>query len=131
MWKRIRQNVVEAARHACQLCADAPSPLYGDPLTCHEVWRYDDKRRVATLEGFRAQCPKCDSAVHLGLAMTCGAGNKAIAQLRKVNGIGLGEAERLCDDAFAEWKSRSKKKWRIRVAKLLLEKYPALARLTE
>lgn len=108
-WDRIRRQVLEDAEHACQICGDVPSPYYGDPLICHEVWHYDDKRRIATLVALRPQCAKCDCAVHMGQSMVFGAGDKALAQLQQVNGISLHEAEALYAQAMAVWSVRSSK----------------------
>jgi len=129
LWKQMRRDALEAAHHACEVCSFAPSPIYGDPLTCHEVWHYDDKRTVARLAGLKIHCTKCDSAVHMGMAAAYGGFDKAIAQLCKVNGIGPEEAEELFDAEMELWKKRSKKKWRIVVAKPVLKRYPQLAAL--
>jgi hypothetical protein len=128
-WKKIRQDVLAAANQKCELCDHEPNPYYGDPLNCHEVWHYDDRHAVATLIQLRAQCNDCDSAVHIGRAIVHGAGDKAFAQLQKVNSISYAEAERLYDAALAQWKSRSKVAWQMRVAEPLVARYPALARL--
>lgn len=127
LWKKMRSDSLEAAHHACEVCSFAPSPIHGAPLTRHEVWHYDDKRCVATLTGLKIHCTKCDSAVHMGMAVVYGGHDMAIAQLCKVNGIGLQEAEELFAAEMVLWKNRSKKKWRIAVAKPLLERYPQLA----
>lgn len=129
LWKRMRKDALEAAHYTCETCSDTPSPIYGDPLTCHEVWRYDDKRRIATLVGLRIQCTKCDSAVHIDMATASGGFDRAIAQLCEVNGIGPKAAEELYDAAMVLWEKRSKKKWRIVVARPLLKRYPKLAAL--
>lgn len=128
-WKRIRQDVLDAARHTCEVCGHEPNPYYGDPLHCHEVWHYDDRRGTATLVKLRMQCKACDSAVHIGRAMQWGAGDAALTQLQKVNAISLFEAERLYAAAMIEWKRRSAKAWRLSVDAPLLAKYPTLARL--
>src|SRR5260370_1627438 len=120
---RIRRDALEAARRACQVCSDPASA--SDP--CHELWEYDDERGTATLVGLRIQCRNCDSAVHMGRAVKRGFGNAAIAQLAKVNDIGLRDAKMLYRSAMDEWKQRNKKQWRIAVAKSLLERYAELA----
>lgn len=118
----MRSDALEAAHHTCEVCSFTPSPIYGDPLTCHEVWQYDDKRGVATLVGLKIHCSKCDSAVHMGMAAAYGGRDIAIAQLCKVNGIGPQAAEELFAAAIVLWRKRSKKKWRIALAKPLLER---------
>jgi hypothetical protein len=130
-WEQIRLDVLTTAKHACEICGDEPNVYHGDPLNCHEVWHYDDERGVATLIRLRMQCTACDTAVHIGRAIIYDVGDRAFAQLQKVNGISRVEAERLYDTAYAEWRCRSKKTWRLKVADALLAKYPALAQLTE
>ena len=128
-WKQIRKDALEAAHHACEVCSFAPSPIYGDPLTCHEVWHYDDKRGIATLTGFEIHCNECDSVMHMGRTVAHGGRDMAIAQLCKVNKIGPKEAEQLFADAMIVWRQRNEKKWRIAVTKPLLKRYPQLATL--
>ena len=110
-WKAIRQDVLNAAKNSCEPCGVTPSPLDRDPLTCHERWHYDDKKRVATLIGFEIHCSACDSATHMGRAVRHGAGDLALKQLCKVNGISVSGANDLFEGAMARWKTRSGKKW--------------------
>lgn len=129
LWKQMRGDALEAAHHACEVCSFAPSPIHGDPLTCHEVWDYDDKRRTATLARFEIHCSKCDLVTHMGRTIAHGGLDAAIAQLCKVNRIGPQESKELFAAAMRVWKKRNTKKWRIVVAKPLLERYPQLAAL--
>src|SRR5580704_19112448 len=124
VWERIRRDALELAGQACQVCSDGSALII-----CHELWDYDDERGIAALEGLRIQCRNCDRAVHMGRTFKH-AGREgylaAIAQLRRVNGIGVSEAELLYRSAMDTWKQRSKMEWRIIVAKSLLERYPEL-----
>src|SRR5712691_9288507 len=74
-WKRIRSDALEASGHRCEICGETPSPIYGDPLICLELWRYDDNRATATLIGFEIHCSACDKATHMGRAMEVGQGD--------------------------------------------------------
>jgi hypothetical protein len=130
-WKQIRQDVLSAAKNTCEICGHEPNIYYGDPLNCHEVWHYDDRRAVATLIRLRMQCGACDNAVHVGRAMTYGVGDRAFAQLQKVNGIAVAEVEQLGVAALAQWQRRNPKAWRMRIADALVAKYPALRRLAD
>lgn len=127
-WERIRRDAQEAARHACQVCSDAAP---ANALNCHELWDYDDQRGTAELVGLKMQCRDCDAAVHMGRAVKKGFGNRALAQLVKVNGISAAQAKMLYRRALDEWKRRNKSEWRIAVAKPLLERYPELAALEQ
>jgi hypothetical protein len=129
VWKKIRRDALQKANGACEVCRHVPNELYGDPLNCHEVWKYDDRLRTATLNAFRIHCVKCDSAAHIGMAITYGAGEAAIAQLAKVNGIHTEDAKALVGRATSIWRVRSKKEWTLRISKNLLTRYPKLAEL--
>lgn len=120
----MRAGTLEAAKHACEICAASTTPLL-----CHEVWDYDDESGTATLARLEIHCANCDAAVHMGRAIKHGKGSVAIAQLCKVNGILPDEAKKLFADAMAVWRKRNKKEWRIVVAESLLERYPRLAAL--
>lgn len=124
LWMQIRRDALESANHACEICFAAEIAL-----DCHEVWEYDDQSGTATLVAFRMQCEKCHLAVHIGRAKKHGKLDVAMAQLRKINGIDSTEAEKLRKEAMADWARRSKLKWRIIVAKSLLERYPKLLAL--
>lgn len=120
-WKQIRRDTLEGAGHRCSVCS-ASSP----PLICHEKWDYDDKNTTATLMGFVILCAACDAATHMGRAVQHGQSDIALKQLCRVNGITLAEANRLFLKVMTAWQGRSRKKWRVTVAKSLLKQYPQL-----
>lgn len=128
-WQRIRQDAVKSAHQSCEICGESPNPIYGDPLMCHEVWRYRDSSATATLMGFEIHCAKCDLVTHMGRAMTHGLGDAALDQLCRVNGVTRVEARRMYTDALALWEKRNAKKWRVTVARALLKRYPRLINL--
>jgi hypothetical protein len=63
----------------------------------------------------------------MGRAVKRGFGKAAIAQLVKVNVIGVREAQILYRSAIDEWRPRNEKQWRIVVEKSLKKRYPELA----
>ncbi len=52
-----------------------------------------------------------------------------LAQLSKVNGCTKREARGILADAAEEWRERSKKTWKVKVAAPLVKQYPELAAL--
>ena len=125
-WDRIRADILTAANHKCQVCKEKSRML-----SCHEMWLYDDKNGVATLVEFRMQCRDCDQVVHMGRAVKHGGGRAALIHLCRINFISPKEGRAIYDGAMADWKERSKRTWRIDVAKALLERYPQLSALIE
>ena len=41
-------------------------------LDCHEVWSYDDERRVPRLVGLKAICSACHLSTHMGRTTSIG-----------------------------------------------------------
>lgn len=127
-WQRIRQDALKAAGQRCEICG--VSPLNG-PLTCHEVWQYDDGRKRATLDRLEIHCTKCDTATHMGRAFRHGQGEVALEQLSLVNGITRREARQIYSRAIIIWKQRNTKTWRVAVEEALVRRYPCLAVLED
>lgn len=126
-WRRIREDALETAGYKCEICGGIKELSRGITLICHELWDYNDKKRTATVAGFEIHCFLCDLATHIGRAMKTGGSEKAIRQLRKVNGISREAVLELYDKAMEVWEKRSKKKWKVKVSQALLKRYPALA----
>lgn len=89
VWNMIKDHTVHAALCRCQACG-----MSGDrwSFDCHEVFEYDDRTRIQKLTALMSLCRFCHEAKHYGLAMRCGRGAEAFAQLRKVNGWNAAEA---------------------------------------
>lgn len=121
-WKAIRKDVLRQAKNSCSVCRAS-----GGRLSCHEKWRYDDGKRIATLVGFVMHCDPCDLAAHMGRSFQHGFGDMAIDQFCRINHCTAEKAHALFADAMATWRKRSGKKWTVAVAKPLLAKYPALS----
>lgn len=98
-------------------------------MTCHEKWCYDDKLHTATLVGFEIHCSNCDLATHSGRAFNLGYGDIVISQLCAVNRWKPEEAVNALKDAMKIWEKRSKRKWKIKVAAVLVSRYPELKAL--
>ena len=120
-WKKIRKDTLESASHKCQSCGSR-KPL----LSCHDKWRYDDKKRVAKLIGFEIRCALCHLATHIGRAAAIGYEKEAMQQLRKVNRCSNKEVELMIEIAMLDWRVRSAKKWKVIVSPSLLKRYPRL-----
>jgi hypothetical protein len=124
VWKAIRGDILEDARHRCSICGCKEGQL-----TCHEKWLYNDKRATATLIGFEIHCVDCDAVAHSGRAMAHGFGDVVVKQLCKVNGCTQRQAERMIAAAMLLWQERSRKQWGIEVTAPLLKAYPQLEQL--
>jgi hypothetical protein len=71
-WDVIRRSVYARAGGYCEICHNQ-----SQRLLCHEVWDYDDERRVARLAGLVAICPACNLSTHIGRAQRMGIWDEA------------------------------------------------------
>jgi hypothetical protein len=94
------------AEGRCEVCGEESTRL-----DCHEVWSYDDERRVARLVGLKAICSACHLSTHMGRATSIGQQDKAIAHLMDVNGWTSQQAHPYVGHAMHEWEMRSKNAW--------------------
>ncbi len=129
VWKKqIRADALAKTNNCCSICGQSAKRL-----VCHDKWKYDDKRAVATLIGFEIHCGDCDAATHPGLALSIYPREKTekiiLAQLCKVNGCTKREAKELIAKAAQIWDGRNKKDWKLQVEPALVRQYPELAAL--
>ena len=112
-WDRLRRKVYRAADHRCKACGK------GGRLNCHEVWKYDDKRGVARLTGFRALCPTCHEVCHTGSVDWFYSASprpldfEAAEYWCKVNGRGLAAWARHYRAAYRKREKRNRRRWRV------------------
>jgi len=101
----------------CSICGGRKR-LHG-----HEVWQFNEKIRsgVATLVKVDAICTLCHSVQHWGRTkilimqglMTVADGQRLIRHFAKVNGCSISSFDRHAQRASAQWRSSSKKKWKV------------------
>lgn len=60
-WQTLRRQVFQEAEYKCQLCG-----AYKEVLHCHEVWGFDDKKRIQYLDALRCVCETCHNVIHFG-----------------------------------------------------------------
>ena len=114
-WDIIRKRVYSEAYDTCEICGGVGS---NHPVECHEIWSYDDSKKVQKLEGMIALCPKCHLVKHMGLAGIRGEGEKAFKHFTKVNKLKRKEAEEEIQKAFNLWEKRSQSKWNVDISYL-------------
>jgi hypothetical protein len=117
-WDRLRIQVYKQANYICQICGGV-GPKH--PVECHEIWHYDDKKLIQTLEGMIALCPNCHMVKHIGLAEIQNKSEQALQHFMKVNGLKKKEAKQHINAAFTKWSERSAKLWKLDIS--LLERY--------
>ncbi|HEV3470862.1 MAG TPA: HNH endonuclease [Pyrinomonadaceae bacterium] len=117
-WERLKRITFGRAGYACEVCGGRGARW---PVECHEVFAYDDERRVQKLLRLVALCPRCHEVKHIGLAGVRGRRREAVAHLARVNGWSEEDAETYLEVCFETWHRRSCHEWRLDLS--LLEQF--------
>jgi 5-methylcytosine-specific restriction endonuclease McrA len=114
-WDLIRKRVYSEAYNICQICGGI-GPNH--PVECHEIWDYEDSKKLQILEGMIALCPSCHLVKHMGLAGIRGEREKTFKHFVKINKLKRREAEIEIENAFKLWAARSRHKWTVDISHL-------------
>ena len=106
-WDSIRKTVYKRAGFACEICGAKGR------LEAHERWSYDDETHVQKLVRLIALCPDCHMVTHFGLASLRGKEKEAVAHFKKVSGLSYSDIKAHVEDAFDQWKKRSRHSYRL------------------
>jgi 5-methylcytosine-specific restriction endonuclease McrA len=122
-WDKIRHIVYKKANNKCEICGEhGLKQGFKHKLECHEVWKYQDRKKVQKLAKLMALCPLCHQAKHIGRTSYIGKADDAYERLKKINGWDLIQLSEHIDKAFEKNKERSNHKWTIDLS--LLNKKP-------
>lgn len=114
-WDIIRKRVYSAAYDTCEICGGA-GPKH--PVECHEVWSYNDTKKIQKLEKMVALCPDCHMVKHYGLAGVMGRDEYALRHFTKVNKLTPAQARMHLHKAFVLYNERSQHHWKIDISLL-------------
>ena len=115
MWDRLRRQVAAEAGDRCEICAGRGGRW---PVECHEVWDYDDDRKVQRLVRLVALCPACHEVKHARLASKRGRLSGVIGHLAAVNSWSPEGAARYLEVAIETWAARSRHQWTLDISLL-------------
>lgn len=107
-WDRLRETCYKKAGYQCEICGGKG---YKWPVECHEIWHYDEVKKVQQLTGLIALCPACHEVKHMGRSISMGNGKRAKRHLMKVNGWSASDVEYYLEAIFELWYRRSNEDW--------------------
>ena len=111
-WDNIRKDSYEKAQNKCEICGDTgKNQGYGHNVECHEIWGYDDEKRIQKLTGLISLCPKCHQVKHFGRTSAIGKQAEAFKHMEKVNNWNHKQCLDHLKLAMSEWMDRSKYQW--------------------
>jgi len=110
-WPGLRDEAFIKNNTECMFCEN--KAVHG-----HEVWKYDDREAVLTLDDVVPICEMCHHVVHLGRSEVLAAQGQldfkaVLAHFAKVRDCKMMEAEAIARAAFDTWEVRSRRKWRV------------------
>ena len=105
MWDKLRRAAYARAGGKCSICGAAGR------LEAHEVWSYDDARRIQTLEDVIAVCPACHEVIHIGRTALLGREPQAQEHFMRVNGCTQSEYHAALGEANRRNAERSRHEW--------------------
>ncbi len=117
-WERLRRMILGRAGRRCEVCGRGEDRAVSRWLEAHERWEFDDRAGVQALRRLILLCTECHEVTHYGLAEVRGRSGAALAHLRAVTGLSAVDAQAHIAAAFAVWRERSTRSWRLDLAML-------------
>lgn len=117
-WDEIRSGVYRDADYKCQICSSNSGPLHA-----HEVWRFEDRKRIQRLVGFLCLCRLCHDVKHFGRSSEVYKRDyieKLISHWCQVNGKTRGDFQVYLQIIFEQNKRRADKFYIVKVGRRIL-----------
>lgn len=112
-WNKLKKISARQAGNKCEICNGQ-----GDkwPVECHEIWHYDDEKKIQSLNGLISLCPSCHEVKHMGFANMQNRGHIAQDHLAKINGWSQEKTSQYVQKQFDVWLERSKYEWKLDIS---------------
>jgi len=111
-WDKIRFISYENANNKCEICNQTGLEQgYKHRVECHEIWQYDNRKKIQRLIGLISLCPLCHQVKHIGRAFAIGKQAEVFQQLELVNSWNHKQVVEHVAEAFKINKQRSKYQW--------------------
>jgi Domain of unknown function (DUF5710) len=114
-WNFLRKQTYRNANYQCKICGGKGNT---HPVECHEIWDYNDRKKIQTLNGLIALCPSCHKCKHIGYATMTGNGDIAAKHLAHVNSWSQKQADNYIERCFDIWRERSFFEWTLDISYL-------------
>ena len=111
-WRKISTGVRKKANGICAVCKKRVGLKN---LEAHEVWAYDEKTGVRSLEKIIPVCGDCHEAIHIGKAEIEGRLREAALHYMQVNHCSVETFRKDFDSSYRIWQKRSKMRWKTEV----------------
>lgn len=119
-WEKCKRYAKAKTDGVCIICGSAGQQQgYRHAVDAHEIWEYDDERRIQTLVDIVPLCPRCHACKHLGRTRAVSdryQWERIIGHFQWVNDWPDERVERYIDLIFKIHKARSRLSWRLDIS---------------
>lgn len=123
-WDKLRRISYEKADNRCEICFEKGKDQgFRHDVECHEIWLYDDKRKIQFLVALISLCPLCHMIKHIGRASAIGKQGECFAHMEKVNKWTHKQIVEHMAESYLIQKQRSKIKYKLNLDALNSEPY--------
>lgn len=119
-WKMVKTSAYKKAKYLCEICG-GHGPKW--PVEAHEMWIYDDKKKIQTLDRIIALCPSCHEVKHMGFAAINGRDGIATEHMMHINQWSEETAIDYIKYQFDIWDWRSNFQWKTDLSCLKIFKF--------
>lgn len=122
IWDKLRKESYEKAGHKCEICSQVGTDQgYRHRVECHEIWHYDDVKKIQTLKGLISLCPRCHQAKHIGRTTKIGKQPEVFKHMGELNGWNHKQIVTHLADAYKKQSERSKFAWKLDLQLLITD----------
>lgn len=109
-WDVLRKECYKKANYKCEICGGKGKKW---PVEAHEIWEYNDDKKIQKLVRLIALCPACHEVKHIGFAKVKGREKEATEYLMKINNISENEADEYLKNVWEKWRDRNNYEWKL------------------
>jgi len=115
MWDEIRKKVYRSSNFKCAVCGKKGK------LQAHEIWQFDDERKIQRLTDIIPLCFLCHMTKHIGFASLSGGklqNERVIRHFMEVNKVDRTIFQKHFADVMKDFEDRSHYEWQLDLSKL-------------
>lgn len=112
-WDDYRRQSYRNANHTCEICGTT-----GERMESHEIWLFNNKKKIQKLEKLICLCHKCHRTKHWGLALIKNEGDMVKKHIMKINQWKIPDVEKYIEESLQVFEQRSRIDWSLDLSSL-------------
>lgn len=116
-WNIISKRIRVEQEYTCFCCKVSLNELKSTKyFHAHEMWWFDDTKKIVDLKAILCVCWKCHESMHLGFASVKNNYKQAFGHLMKVNKWNYETANIYVESSFEKWSQNSNIDWKFNIS---------------